>query len=93
MAMRPPVGMPTMSKRAKRVLLTLVELIVLAILWFQFVGIYVDWLWFGEVHLRQVFTTQLITRIVLFLIAGVGAGAAVFFSLLMAYRSRPVFPS
>ena len=38
MDIEPPVGLPTMSKRAKRVLIALVSLAVLAILWFQFVG-------------------------------------------------------
>ena len=69
MAMRPPVGLPTMSKRAKRVLIALVSLAVLAILWFQFVSIYVDWLWYGEVGFREVFTTQALNRIAMFLIA------------------------
>ncbi len=91
MAMRPPVGLPTMSKRAKRVLIALVSLAVLAILWFQFVGIYVDWLWYGEVGFREVFTTQAISRIIMFLIAGVGSAALVFLAMYVAYRSRPVF--
>src|ERR1700712_853225 len=90
-AMRPPVGLPTMSKRAKRVLITLVGLAVLAILWFQFVGIYVDWLWFGEVGFREVFTTQAVSRIILFLIAAILGGGAMFGALYMAYKSRPVF--
>src|SRR6478752_1640282 len=89
--MRPPVGLPTMSKRAKRVLIALVSLAVLAILWFQFVGIYVDWLWYGEVGYREVFTTQAISRIVLFLVAGLGAAGLLFLALFLAYRSRPVF--
>jgi hypothetical protein len=80
-----------MSKRAKRVLIALVSLAVLAILWFQFVGIYVDWLWYGEVGYREVFTTQAISRIIMFLVAGVGAGASVFLAMFLAYRSRPVF--
>ena len=91
MAMRPPVGLPTMSKRAKRVLIALVSLAVLGILWFQFVGIYVDWLWFGEVGFREVFTTQALSRAALFLIAGLGSGGLVFGALYMAYKSRPVF--
>ena len=49
MDIEPPVGLPAMSNRAKRVLIALVGIVVLAILWFQFVGVYVDWLWFGEV--------------------------------------------
>ena len=91
MVMRPPAGLPTLSKRAKRVLLTIGTLIVLAILWFQFVGIYVDWEWYGEVGLHGVYATQFVTRIVLFVVATLGAGAVVLLSLLMAFRSRPVF--
>ena len=91
MAMRPPIGMPSMSKRSKRVIITLVALVVLAILWFQFVGVFVDWLWFGEVGYRQVWTTEIVSKIVLFLIGGIGTGGVVFLALNMAYRSRPVF--
>ncbi|WP_154767903.1 UPF0182 family membrane protein [Nakamurella alba] len=83
--------MPAMSKRAKRVLITLGALVVLAVLWFQFVNIYFDWAWFGEVGYRNVFTTQLITRIILFLIGALVAGGLVLGSLLIAFRSRPVF--
>lgn len=91
MAMRPPIGMPAMSRRSKRVLITLVTLVVLAILWFQFVGVYIDWLWFGEVGFRQVWSTSVWSRVVLFLIGAIAGGGVVFASLLLAYRSRPVF--
>ncbi len=91
MAMRAPIGMPAMSKRSKRVMTTLVGLVVLAIIWFQFVGIWVNWEWFKEVGYGQVFTTQAVTRILLFAVGALGVGAVVFFSLLAAYRSRPVF--
>nr|WP_245599418.1 UPF0182 family protein [Nakamurella lactea] len=89
--MRPGIGIPTMSKRAKRVLIAVVSLAVLAILWFQFVGIYVDFLWYGEVGFREVFTTQAISRILMFLIVGVLAGGLLLLAMLFAYRSRPVF--
>ena len=39
----------------------------------------------------EVFTTQAVSRIMLFLIAGLAGGGLVFASLLLAYRSRPVF--
>jgi len=90
-AMRPPVGLPTMSNRAKRVLIALVGLVVVAILWFQFVGVYVDWVWFGEVGFGEVFATRAVSRIVLFVVAGLGGGGLVFASLCLGYRSRPVF--
>ncbi|MEJ7647932.1 MAG: UPF0182 family protein [Nakamurella sp.] len=89
--MRPGLGIPTMSRRAKRVLTAVVVLVVLAILWFQFVGVYVDFLWFGEVGFREVFTTQALTRIVLFLVVGVVAAGLVLGAMVVAYRSRPVF--
>jgi uncharacterized membrane protein (UPF0182 family) len=83
--------MPALSPRAKRVLIAVVALIVAAVLWFQFVGVYVDYAWYREVHATQVFNTQLWTRIVLFLIAGVGAAVVLLLVLALAYRSRPVF--
>lgn len=88
---RPPIAIPTMSKRSKRVLIALAGLAVLAVLWFNFVGFFVDYLWFSEVGFTQVFTTQLISRVVLFLIAAIGAGAVVFGAIVLAYKSRPVF--
>ena len=90
MDIEPPVGLPTMSNRAKRVLIALVSIVVLAILWFQFVGVYVDWLWFGEVGFRQVFVTRAVTRFVLFVIAGLAGGGLVCVSLRVAYQSRPL---
>lgn len=52
---------------------------------------YVDWLWFGELGYRSVFTTVLFTRIVLFLAVFVVVSAIVFAGLALAYRTRPVF--
>lgn len=86
-----PISMPVLTPRAKRVLIVVAALIVAAILWFQFVGIYVDYAWYNEVHATQVFSTQLWTRVVLFVIAGVGAALVLMLVLLLAYRSRPVF--
>ena len=91
MANRPPIAIPTISKRAKRVLIVLGILALLAVLWFQFVSIYVNFLWYGEVGFRGVFTTEALTRILLFVVVGLISGGLVFVSLLVAYRSRPVF--
>lgn len=91
MAQRPTIGMPTLSPRAKRVLYVLAALVILAIAWFQFVGFYWSWAWFGEVGKRQVFTTEIWTRVILFVIGFIIPAGLVFGSLVMAYRSRPVF--
>ncbi|MDT5347229.1 MAG: uncharacterized protein QOH91_516 [Mycobacterium sp.] len=52
---------------------------------------YVDWLWFGELGYRSVFTTVLVTRLVVFLVTGLLVGGIVFAGLAVAYRTRPVF--
>lgn len=91
MATPPTVGMPALSPRAKRVAATIVGLIVLAVLWFQFVGIYVDYAWYREISATQVFATQLWTRVVLFAVIGAGAALLILLVVSLAYRSRPVF--
>jgi uncharacterized protein len=52
---------------------------------------YVDWLWFGEVGFRQVFTTGLRTRILLFVLFGLLMAGIIAANLLIAYRFRPPF--
>ncbi len=88
---RPPITLPSMSRRSRRVIIALVGIAVLAILWFNFVGVYVQYLWFRQVGYTNVFTTQLLSRIALFLITGIISGAVVFTAIVLAYRSRPVF--
>ncbi len=91
MAMRPPVGSPTLTRRT-RILLVVAGIVVLLLLGgSRVLNLYVDWLWFGEVGFRSVFTTKLFTSILLFLIGGLLIGGMVALSLWIAYRSRPVF--
>ncbi|GAB2732203.1 UPF0182 family protein [Salinifilum aidingensis] len=91
MAMRPPAGMPKLSRRA-RILLILGGVVLVALIaGSRLLGTYVNWLWFGEVGYRQVMTTQLLTRLGLGLSVAVLLGAVVLLSLWLAYRSRPVF--
>ena len=91
MAMRPPVGAPTLTRRT-RILLVIAAILVLLLLGgARLINFYVNWLWFGEVGYRDVFTTVLFTRIVQFLVAGLVIGGLVALSMWIAYRSRPVF--
>lgn len=90
MATRPPVSLK-LSRRS-RILLIIAAVIVLALLLgVRLLDTYVDWLWFGEVHARSVFTTELLTRIVLFVAVGLLVGGSLAISLIIAYRTRPVF--
>ena len=52
---------------------------------------YVDWLWFGEVGFRSVFSTVLVTRFVQFLLVGLVIGGLLALNIVIAYRTRPVF--
>ena len=89
--MRPPPRMPALTRR-NRILLGVAVAVILALLIGpRFIDTYVDWLWFGELGYRSVFTTVLFTRIMVFLAAAVIVGAIVFAGLWLAYRTRPVF--
>jgi len=83
--------MPKLSRRS-RILLIIGGVVLLALLaWSSLVGAYVDWLWFGEVGYRGVFTKQLLTRLALGAAAAVFLFAVLLLNLWLAYRSRPVF--
>ncbi len=89
--MRPPAGVPALSRRT-RILLAVAAVLVVALLGgSRLLNLYVDWLWFGEVGYREVFSTKLFTNILLFLIGALLIGGTVALSLWIAYRSRPVF--
>ncbi|MGA9869664.1 MAG: UPF0182 family protein, partial [Rhodococcus sp. (in: high G+C Gram-positive bacteria)] len=91
MGMRAPTGLPSLSRRGRILLVLALVLAALLLVGPRLIDTYTNWLWFGEVGFRQVFTTTLVTRLVLFLIVGLLVGGVVFLSLLLAYRNRPVF--
>src|SRR5438270_4202891 len=89
--MRPTARMPKLTRRSRILILIALGVIVLLLAGPRLIDAYVDWLWFGELGYRSVFTTVLVTRIVVFLVAGLLVGGIVFAGLAMAYRTRPVF--
>ncbi|MFC4125276.1 UPF0182 family protein [Nocardia rhizosphaerae] len=91
MGMRPPTGLPTLSRRSRVLLVTAVVLAALLLLGPRLTDTYTNWLWFGEVGYRSVYLGILLTRIALFAVVAVFVGLVVFAALLLAYRSRPVF--
>ena len=91
MAMRPPVGAPTLSRRTRILLIVAAVVILLLLGGSRLLNLYVDWLWFGEVGFRSVFSTVLFTHVLLFVIGGLVMGGLVALNLWIAYRSRPVF--
>jgi uncharacterized membrane protein (UPF0182 family) len=65
--------------------------LLLLIIGSRLVDTYVDWLWFGEVGFRSVFSTVLVTRLLQLLIVGLVVGGLLALNIVIAYRTRPVF--
>ncbi|GAA5087263.1 UPF0182 family protein [Nocardia iowensis] len=91
MGMRPPTGLPSLSRRSRALLLAAIALAALLLLGPRLTDTYTNWLWFGEVGFRSVYLTVLWTRILLFVGVALFVGLIVWLALLLAYRSRPVF--
>lgn len=91
MSMRPAARMPKLTRRSRILIGVALAVVVLLLIGPRLIDAYVDWLWFGELGYRSVFTTVLVTRLVVFLVAGLLVGSIVFAGLALAYRTRPVF--
>ncbi len=89
--MRPAARMPKLTRRSRILIAVALGVIALLLVGPRLIDGYVDWLWFGELGYRSVFTTVLLTRLVVFLVVGVLVGGIVFGGLALAYRTRPVF--
>ncbi|SDE23730.1 hypothetical protein SAMN05660485_00282 [Blastococcus fimeti] len=91
MAMRPPVPVPTLSRRAKLALGAIAVLLVLFTAIGTLTNVYVDYLWFDETDYTEVFWTELQSRALLFAVAGVATGGLTALAIYLAYRFRPTF--
>lgn len=78
-----------MSRRGRVTIGVLIGVFVLFTLLGWGVNAWTDWLWFNEVRYTQVFTGVLATRLLLFLVVGVGMALIVAGNLWLAYRLRP----
>ena len=52
--MRPPTGVPSLSKRSKALLILALVVAVLLLLGPRILDTYTNWLWFGSVDFRGV---------------------------------------
>ncbi|WP_236824799.1 MULTISPECIES: UPF0182 family protein [unclassified Blastococcus] len=89
--MRPPVPVPTLSRRAKLVIGAIAVLLVLFTAVGTLTNVYVDYLWFDETGFTEVFWTELQARALLFAVAGVATGGLTALAMYLAYRFRPTF--
>lgn len=92
MSIRPPAArMPAMTPRSRFLVTAGIVGVFLLLIGPRFVDTYVNWLWFGELGFRAVFTKVLLTRLIVFAVAALLMGLIVFAALALAYRTRPVF--
>ncbi len=91
MAMRPPVPVPTLSRRAKLVIGIVAVMLVLFTVIGTLTNVYVDYLWFDETGFTEVFWTEIQTRALLFAVAALAMGGLVALAVYLAYRFRPAF--
>ena len=91
MAMRPQIPNLTLSRRWRIALAVVGVIIVLLIVASSLTGVYINWLWFGELGYRKVYRGILLTRIWLFLIFGALMALIIGGNLLIAYLLRPPF--
>ncbi|HEY2044268.1 MAG TPA: UPF0182 family protein, partial [Jatrophihabitans sp.] len=89
--MRPEMPTIRVSRRGKIIIGVLISLFVLLSLLGSAARVYTNWLWFGEVGYRNVFSTILWTRVVLFLLFGLALALIVGANVFLAYRMRPPF--
>ncbi|CAN5342512.1 UPF0182 family protein [soil metagenome] len=91
MAMRPPMPMPALSRRA-RVILTIAAVLFVGVsVLGSLTSVYADYLWFDETSFNSIFWTELNTRATLLAVIGTASGLIVAGNLYLAYRFRPAF--
>src|ERR1700733_2329179 len=72
--MRPAARMPKLTRRSRTLIAVALTVIGLLLVGPRFIDAYVDWLWFGELGYRSVFTTVLVTRLIVFVVIGLLVG-------------------
>ncbi|MFC5817245.1 UPF0182 family membrane protein [Nonomuraea harbinensis] len=80
-----------LPRRPRLLLPVAIALVAIVALFFLFSGIYTDYLWFSAVDYTRVFSSVLLTQVVLFLIGAVLMVGIVGGNMLLAYRTRPTF--
>ncbi|MFD1114486.1 UPF0182 family membrane protein, partial [Sphaerisporangium aureirubrum] len=80
-----------LPRRPRLLVPVAIALIGIVILFFVFAGMFTDWLWFDSVGYTSVFSTMLITQLLLFLVGALIMAGVVGGNMMIAYRTRPLF--
>lgn len=92
MTSRPASPNRQLNRRRRGALIpTLVIVGVLVVGFVFFANVFTDVLWYNQLGFLEVFVTQNVSRIVIFLAGFILMGGAVYASIHLAYRARPVY--
>ncbi|WP_333618192.1 UPF0182 family protein, partial [Dietzia sp.] len=82
--------MAPLSRRAKIILAAIIIVLVLLQVIPRLNTTYTEFLWFGSVDATQVFRTEVLTRLALFLVVAVLVAATIIGTAVLAHRKRPI---
>ncbi|WP_189249816.1 UPF0182 family membrane protein [Streptosporangium pseudovulgare] len=80
-----------LPRRPRLLIPTAIAIVVLVALFFLFVGVFTDYLWYDSVGYTSIFSGVIVTQIVLFVVGAVLMVGLVGGNMLLAYRTRPMF--
>jgi uncharacterized membrane protein (UPF0182 family) len=79
------------NRRRSPLTITIAILVVIGIALVSMSGFYADWLWFKSVNFTSVWSTVLVTKVVLFVIAGLITASIIILNIILAYKRRPLY--
>jgi uncharacterized membrane protein (UPF0182 family) len=71
--------------------ITIAILVVIGLALVSMSGFYADWLWFKSVNFTTVWSTVLMTKVVLFVVAGLVTSTLILLNVVIAYKKRPLY--
>ncbi|CAB5110857.1 MAG: UPF0182 family protein [Actinobacteria bacterium] len=79
------------KRRVGPLQITIAILVVIGLALVSMSGFYADWLWFKSVNFTSVWSTVLMTKVVLFVAAGLVTATLILLNVVIAYKRRPLY--
>ncbi len=79
------------NRRRSPLTITIAVLVAIGIALVSMSGFYADWLWFKSVNFTSVWSTVLMTKVVLFVVAGFITASMILLNIIIAYKRRPLY--
>ena len=79
------------NRRRSPLTITIAILVAIGVALVSMSGFYADWLWFKSVNFTSVWSTVLVTKVVLFVIAGFITASMILLNIIIAYKRRPLY--